>query len=1012
MDPLLQTINDYGGDPLTVLAFDKDRPELLPYETLLSARRAGRKEFASLFGIYEWQDRPLLLLVEGESLGDYTTDIGILRRAAAMRGDTPYLGVVRPGLLSVYHIDLDNRGADAVRVSTDHALKRAVIPFLANCRPGAARRNWISDVVLRLLSDGIDALVALDISGEDAISLVGRALFTRFLADRMLLGPETLPSGYSDPILLFDSLEAIAATVQWLNDTFNGDFLPLSETALTNLTPEGIRQLGNILMRAPSGQLSLPWEEKWDRLDFAQIPVGVLSQAYDRYQRRHHAQTQRREGAYYTPRHIADLMVRAAFRELSRAGNAHAVRVLDPAVGAGVFIVSAFRQLVGERWRRDGYRPDTETLRSILYGQLTGLDIKESALRFAALGLYLISIELDPHPEPLQKLRFDHLRPTVLRKLATSPIPEQMDDADSDNGPELGSLGEEVGDDYLGAYDLVIGNPPWTGSTGLKGWNWVQNKVSRIARERLQTEEAIAPLPNEVMDLPFVWRALEWAKPGGQIAFALHARLLFQQGETMPKARAALFAALDVTGIINGTELRNTKVWPEIAAPFCLLFARNQRPGPGSGFRFVTPRLEDPLNSSGAWRIDASNAETVLSADVVEQPVLLKLLFRGSRLDAEIWDRLATRCWPTLDQYWREFGVYRGRPRFAGSGYQKLRGSSRLRRHGDGLPGVSAEYLHKYRKLSSTTERLVIGVSTLPQFDESRIHDPRPVEIFTAPLLIVKQSPPVAFGRIRTWVATEDVAYNESYYGYSASQHPEGELLTKYLALVIGSRLSIWFALVSSGKFGFEREVVEKIIIDNIPIRPFDSLRAEDKSRIAVLVAGVSDRGDEDTWNSVDHWVYALYGLTKRDIQVVNDTLRYNAPFAESRRAAQLPPTTAECDHFCAALSAEMAAWGARLRRDLSVVSVPVSSLSPWRFVALTGDRSDLRSVPELYQNGFVQVADAIAATEITIADPSVDRLWLGRLNQARYWSPSQARLVARRVIWEHVDFLAGSPSQ
>jgi hypothetical protein len=601
VDTLLQTIDDYGGDPLSVFPFDQELPELLPYETLVSARRLGRKEFASLIGVYEWQSRPLLFLVDGENLSDQSTDISILRPATAMRGDAPYLGLVRPGLLTVYHIDLDNRAVDTARVplpSPDRTLNRDVIPFLANTRPKAARRKWISDVVLRLLTDCIDTLVDFGASGEDAISLVGRALFIRFLADRGLLDAGTLPPGYSDPTLLFDDVKAISATIHWLDDTFNGDFLPLSATALANLTSEGIRHLGNILRHAPSAQLYLPWEEKWDRLDFAQIPVGVLSQAYERYQRKHHARAQRREGAYYTPRHIADLMVRAAFYELNREGNAHAARIIDPAAGAGIFLLSAFRQLVGERWRRDGYRPNTETLRSILYTQLTGLDIRESALRFAALGLYLISIELDPHPEPLEKLRFDNLRPTVLRKLAATQIKEQADDPEPDDVQELGSLGE-LGDEFLDGYDLVISNPPWTGSTGLKGWSSVQNRVSGIARERLRSEGVGVPLPNEVLDLPFLWRALEWARPGGQIAFTLHARLLFQQGEAMPKARAALFAALDVTGIINGAELRNTKVWPEIAAPFCLLFATNRRPGPGSGFRFVTPRIEESLSPRG-----------------------------------------------------------------------------------------------------------------------------------------------------------------------------------------------------------------------------------------------------------------------------------------------------------------------------------------------------------------------------------------------------------------------------
>jgi hypothetical protein len=262
-----------------------------------------------------------MLLIDGEALA---RDVRILRRAAAMRGDTPYLGVVHPGRLTVYQIDLDNRGVDAIRVPIDGGVDRTVIPVLGNVRPAARRRTWISDVVLRLLTGCIDALVDLRLSGEDAISLVGRALFVRFLADRMLLGPGTLPTGYSNETSLFDSVKAIGATVQWLDDTFNGDFLPLSPTALSRLTVDGIRRLGDILRHAPSGQLHFKWEEKWNRLDFAQIPVGVLSPAYERYQRKHRSRAQRREGAYYTPRHIADLMIRAAFCELRRADTPYA----------------------------------------------------------------------------------------------------------------------------------------------------------------------------------------------------------------------------------------------------------------------------------------------------------------------------------------------------------------------------------------------------------------------------------------------------------------------------------------------------------------------------------------------------------------------------------------------------------------------------------------------------------------------------------------------------------------
>ena len=169
----------------------------------------------------------------------------------------------------------------------------------------------------------------------------------------------------------------------------------------------------------------------------------------------------------------------------------------------------------------------------------------------------------------------------------------------------LGSLGPLVGEEHKGRYDLVIGNPPWASGTKLPEWSRVCETVARIAADRGIANTA-PPLPNEVLDLPFVWRAMEWAKPGGQIVFALHARLLFQQGDGMPTARQALFEALDVTSIVNGVELRQTKVWPQISAPFCILFATNRTPGVEAGFRFISPRIEDSLNGSPLQGIGSS----------------------------------------------------------------------------------------------------------------------------------------------------------------------------------------------------------------------------------------------------------------------------------------------------------------------------------------------------------------------------------------------------------------------
>ena len=154
-----------------------------------------------------------------------------------------------------------------------------------------------------------------------------------------------------------------------------------------------------------------------------------------------------------------------------------------------------------------------------------------------------------------------------------------------------------------------------------------------------------------MLDIPFVWRAMEWARPGGQIAFALHARLLFQQGDGMTEARQALFDALDITSIINGSELRQTKVWPEISAPFCLLLATNRTPDTSAGFRLISPRIEASLNDTGAMRIDALNSEVIPSRQLRETPEILKILFRGTKADLGMLERIRAQEHPTLEAF-------------------------------------------------------------------------------------------------------------------------------------------------------------------------------------------------------------------------------------------------------------------------------------------------------------------------------------------------------------------------
>ena len=701
-------------------------------------------------------------------------------------------------------------------------------------------------------------------------------------------------------------------------------------------------------------------------------------------------------------------MVRSSFAALRRDGVAHSAKILDPAVGAGVFLITAFRQLVVERWEHDGRkkRPDTNTLRQILETQITGFDINDSALRFAALGLYLMSIELDPNPEPVQKLSFKKLREIgVLHKFGS-------DDGDS-GSKDLGSLGSDVGPEHLGKYDLVIGNPPWAKATKLKNWKLVENHVLRIAQERLNDESIKAPLPNAVTDLPFVWRAMEWARPNGQIAFALHARLLFQRGEGMIDARNALFGSLDVTGIINGAEVRNTDVWPKVQAPFCLMFARNCKPLEGAGFRFVSPKLDYTLNEGGSWRIDVASAELVISKELTSHPALLKTFFRGTSLDVELLNRIASKGFTTFDEFWRrKFGPEKGRLRFAGNGYQSLKPSSRVRK-GSEMKGSSADYLKGLPELPSRNDAgLVIDNSLLPKFNSERMHDPRDISIFQGPLLLIRKAPPKKYGRIRASVVDGPVVYKASYYGYSAKTHSAGSELVRYLALIVSSKISLWHVLVTSGEYGFERDTIEKYVIEEILVPGFDTLSVENRETASRLFDELSKCESDETWEKVDAWVAYLFGLNPNDVQTISDTLEFALPFKENRDSAQRQITHDQRNIFMSRLETELRPWGERYNRHISVCAVEMPNLSPWQFVCIGQDVNLVLKKLKDDWAATIELSHHLSSTEIIMVDQETDCLLLGRINQARYWSISQARLVARRIIWEHIDFLSGKSSE
>jgi hypothetical protein len=208
--------------------------------------------------------------------------------------------------------------------------------------------------------------------------------------------------------------------------------------------------------------------------------------------------------------------------------------------------------------------------------------------------------------------------------------------------------------------------------------------------------------------------------------------------------------------------------------------------------------------------------------------------------------------------------------------------------------------------------------------------------------------------------------------------------------------------------FGVEREVVEKFNIQETPVPRFKSLSTANREKAACLFAELAGGESPERWRNTDEWVGSLFDLTPDDVQTISDTLAYGLPFGDNKEAARAPTVVASREFFANRLNCELTPWAERFGRKLAVCLVASPALSPWQFVAITAGVKKVGQVDTALLQAMQQTADTLSSSEIIYRDEQSDCLFVGRLNQARYWSISQARLVARRLIWEHVDFLSG----
>ena len=520
------------------------------------------------------------------------------------------------------------------------------------------------------------------------------------------------------------------------------------------------------------------------------------------------------------------------------------------------------------------------------------------------------------------------------------------------------------------------------------------NQLSKaiIARRADQTTADAYENPDFGPDLPFVWKAAEWCKPGGRIAMALPARILLKQ-ENIPRcARETFLRSVEVTGIINGTNLSDTAVWPKMGQPFMLLFARNRRPKPGHTLRLITPQYDTTLNQNGEMRIDAKSVQPVEVEATFEQPWIWKALALGTSLDADVVARIHKADCPRLGEYWeKELGL------LSVAGYMVKEGQKQ----------TDASFIKNLPNLTTATDgEFVVHTKELLPFGRDEACRPRKRDNYRAPLLLAKQSP--GTDRQNGWalLSLEDVAFNQNFYGYSASGHPSGERLARYLLLFCHSIIWCYHALITAPVFGAERRVVYKSDFDDCPIFPFEKLSAEQRQKVVRLSDRLIAR-DVTVFDEIDAFFGSLFGLDSTDMEVVRDTVEVAMPYIKSRDRACNPPRPAERKRFRKRLEYILRPFfkvtGDEPQVELWEPDATFLQTSTPFGLLLISKRGTTMPAPDvLFRDVLLKLAEDTGSTRII--QQVEGGLLVALLNQYRYWTPSRARLLGAELVRERLD--------
>ena len=270
----------------------------------------------------------------------------------------------------------------------------------------------------------------------------------------------------------------------------------------------------------------------------------------------------RKKGIYYTPEAISKFIVHETITPLVRKTSLNdlkCIRVCDPAMGTGVFLLEAARKLTKaliERSGETGNAAWSEWYRYVVNNCIFGMDKDETAVRIARLNFAGTA----------------ETAPDRLRNLIT-----------------VDGLLDKLPDGWV--FDAVIGNPPWL-TYGLRSVKRIPEGLAKLYNERFP-ESAEYKISAYTL---FIERALTITAQGGYHGFVVPDSWL--QGRYFSKIRTLLVSK----NVFHRLVLIKKDFWKGLNIGRCVVYVVQKRAPDNLNGTIPASIVERPEELSGAGK--------------------------------------------------------------------------------------------------------------------------------------------------------------------------------------------------------------------------------------------------------------------------------------------------------------------------------------------------------------------------------------------------------------------------